>query len=177
MAVQPRAIVLAMSESTTNPTADPGAAEEPAADAREARKKAMDLLARREHGRSELLEKLLRAGFDRDLAAAAVEVLAREGLQDDRRYVEAFLQSRIRQGKGPVRIRLELDRKGIDPGLVEEQLAECRENWLALARSVREKKFGPARPSSYREKAKQMRFLQYRGFEAEQIREALTPDD
>lgn len=166
-----------MTELTTTPRADPGAAEEPAADAREARKKAMDFLARREHGRSELLEKLLRAGFDRDLAAAAVEALAREGLQDDRRYLEAFLQSRIRQGKGPVRIRLELDGKGIDPGLIEAQLAECRADWVALARGVREKKFGPARPSGYREKAKQMRFLQYRGFEPEQIQEAVAADD
>ncbi len=137
----------------------------------------MDFLARREHGRSELLGKLLRAGIDQDLAAEAIESLAREGLQDDRRYVESFLQSRIRQGKGPVRIRLELDGKGIDPGLVEEQFAECGEDWTALARSVREKKFGPARPSGYREKAKQMRFLQYRGFESEQIQGAVAPDD
>jgi regulatory protein len=166
-----------MNESMPDPLVDPAAGEERADEAREARKKAMDFLARREHSRAELLEKLVRAGLDRKIAAEAIDRLAGEGLQDDLRYVEAFLQSRIRQGKGPVRIRLELDGKGIDPGLVDEQFADCREDWVALARSVREKKFGPGPPSGYREKAKQMRFLQYRGFEAEQIQTAVGPDE
>lgn len=156
---------------------DPDAAEERAAAAREARKKAMDFLARREHGRGELLDKLLRAGIDRAIAVEAVGRLAEEGLQDDRRYVEAFLQSRIRQGKGPVRIRLELEGKGIAPELVDDGFAECGEDWVALARSVREKKFGAETPAGYREKAKQMRFLQYRGFETAQIQGAVAPDE
>lgn len=176
-ALRLRAAARPMNDSMRDPGLDPDVADERTAAARQARKKAMDLLARREHSRGELLDKLLRAGIDRDLAAESVARLAEEGLQDDRRYVEAFLQSRIRQGKGPVRIRLELEGKGIAPGLIDEQFAECAEDWVALARSVREKKFGPEPPPDYREKAKQMRFLQYRGFEAAEIQAAVAPGE
>lgn len=175
--MQSRAATEPMNESTPDSAFDRDAAEELAADTRDARKKAMDFLARREHSRDELLDKLLRAGTDRDIAVEAVARLAEEGLQDDRRYVEAFLKSRIGQGKGPVRIRLELEDKGIASGLVDEQFAECGEDWAALARSVREKKFGPEPPANYREKAKQMRFLQYRGFEAAEIQAAVAPGE
>ncbi len=129
----------------------------------------MDCLARREYGRTELQAKLISKGFARDTAAAAVEKLAAEGLQDDRRFVDNFVQARINQGKGPVRIRLDLNQRGINETLVEEVLAERGVDWVSLAREVRQRKFGSGLPRDFREKARQMRFLQYRGFEAEQI--------
>ena len=137
----------------------------------------MDYLARREHPRAELLAKLQRAGFDGETAEAAVERLAAEGLQDDKRYVESFIQARIAQGKGPVRIRSELREAGIEAGLVEEGLAICGADWDALAADVRRKKFGPAPPGSYPDKARQMRFLQYRGFDMSQIEAAVGADE
>jgi len=81
-------------------------------DAIEARKKAMDLLARREHARGELERKLAAAGFDADIAADVLQRLADEGLQSDRRFVESFVQSRINQGKGPLRIHADLGQRG-----------------------------------------------------------------
>ena len=82
-----------------------------------ARKKAMDLLANREHGLVELERKLVNAGFESDVAADAVHALHEEGLQSDRRFVESFVQSRINQGKGPVRIHADLGERGIPGGL------------------------------------------------------------
>ena len=79
----------------------------------EARKKAMDYLARREHGQKELAAKLESAGFEQQTAAEAIAGLVRDGLQDDARFVESFIASRANQGKGPVRIRLELGQRGI----------------------------------------------------------------
>jgi len=143
-------------------------------DAIEARRKAMDLLARREHAREELERKLAAAGFAAELAADAVEKLAQEGLQSDRRFVESFVQSRIRQGKGPVRIHADLGQRGIAAGLVDEILQQAGEDWYALAREVRAKKFGPSPPVEFRDKARQMRFLQYRGFEPDQIQAAVS---
>ncbi|MEX2124499.1 MAG: regulatory protein RecX [Woeseia sp.] len=136
----------------------------------------MDYLARREYGQSELRAKLAGAGFDEQTAASAVLQLAREGLQDDRRFVENFIQSRIHQGKGPVRIRLELGQRGVDAAMVDELLEDGREDWAALARRVRLRKFGAGLPGDFREKARQMRFLQYRGFEQTQIQAAVAPD-
>jgi regulatory protein len=139
-----------------------------------ARKKAMDLLAGREQARSELLRRLRKAGFDHDVAADAIERLTEEGLQSDRRYVEGFVQSRINQGKGPVRIRAELGERGAATDLVEDVLKEADPDWYAMAREVRERKFGPDQAQGYAEKARQMRFLQYRGFESDHIQNAVS---
>jgi regulatory protein len=143
-------------------------------DATEARKKAMDLLARREHARGELERKLAAAGFDADIAADVLQRLAEEGLQSDRRFVEAFVQSRINQGKGPIRIHADLGQRGIAAGLIDEVLAEAGEDWCALARAIRKKKFGLSQPVEFRDRARQMRFLQYRGFEPDQIQAAVS---
>jgi regulatory protein len=146
-------------------------------DAIEARRKAMDLLARREHARGELERKLVTAGFDADITADVLHTLAKEGLQSDRRFVESFVQSRINQGKGPLRIHADLGQRGIPAALVDEVLEHISEDWRALARAVRVKKFGRSRPADFKEKARQMRFLQYRGFEPEQIEAAVSAFD
>lgn len=137
----------------------------------------MDYLARREHGRQELLAKLEASGFEPETATAALEQLARDGLQDDRRFAGSFVQSRINQGKGPVRIRLELQQRGIDGSLVDEALDAAGEDWGELARRVRIGKYGRGQPVGFPEKARQMRFLQYRGFESEHIRRALDKSE
>jgi regulatory protein len=141
----------------------------------EARKKAMDFLARREYGCKELQARLVKAGFDADVSTTAVEQLAAEGLQDDRRFVENFIQSRVNQGKGPVRIQADLGQKGLSSGLVDEILQDSDADWFTIARQQRQKKFGPKEPLEFKEKARQMRFLQYRGFESAHIQAAISP--
>jgi regulatory protein len=140
----------------------------------EARKKAMDYLARREHSRDELSRKMVRAGFPVEVALDAIDDLQKDGLQSDRRFVEAFVQSRISQGKGPARIRADLVQRGIRDAMIQEVLGETEQDWSALAVEVRQKKFGLSPPKDFKAKAQQMRFLQYRGFEQDQIREAVS---
>jgi regulatory protein len=146
-------------------------------DPTEARKKAMDYLARREHGRAELLTKLTKFGFDANVADDAIAQLHDDGLQSDQRFVEAFIQSRINQGKGPVKVRADLRERGIDDGLIDSGLAKAGQDWHALARDVWAKKFGPDQPVGFKEKARQMRFLQSRGFEVGQIQAAVSALD
>lgn len=143
----------------------------------EARKKAMDYLARREYGRLELQAKLEKAGFNTETARVAVDRLAVENLQCDRRFIENFIQSRISKGKGPVRVRLELEERRLEDGLIDEVLSASDIDWLTMARQIREKKFGPVPPADFREKARQMRFLQYRGFEPGHIQAAVAPHE
>jgi regulatory protein len=143
------------------------------ADPKEARTKAMDYLARREYGQDELVKKLAKAGFDADVAADEVARLTDEGLQSDQRFADSFVQSRINQGKGPVRIRQELKERGLRSALVDEALQEAEQDWYELAREVRVRKFGESLPDDFTEKARQMRFLQYRGFESEQVQVAV----
>ena len=140
----------------------------------EARKKAMDYLARREYGRRELQQKLGTAGFDANVSVDAVSQLVADGLQNDRRFTEAFARSRFNQGKGPTRIRGDLGQRGVSSSLVDEVLDDMSVNWFELALEVREKKYGPAIPADFKEKARQMRFLQYRGFEQSHIQAAFA---
>ena len=143
----------------------------------EARKKAMDYLARREHSRDELYHKMEKAGFQSNVALDAIEQLQKDGLQSDRRFVDAFIQARIGQGKGPVRIRAELSQRGIREAMIHEVLAETEQDWHALACDIRVRKFGAQMPQDFKDKARQMRFLQYRGFEPDQVQSAVSSHD
>jgi len=142
----------------------------------EARKKAMDFLARREYGQTELIRKLADKGYDRSVAEQAVNKLTEDGLQSDQRFAEAFVQSRINQGKGPVRIRLDLGQRGVGDAVIEIAIEGAAANWFELARDVRLRKFGTGKPSDFKAKAKQMRFLQYRGFEQDHVQAAFNSD-
>ena len=142
-----------------------------------ARKKAMDYLARREHSREELCRKMKDAGFDVNIALDVIEDLRKEGLQSDRRFVDAFARSRISQGKGPTVIRADLSQRGVRDPVIQEVLLSVEQDWCRLARQVRSKKFGEQVPDEYKEKARQMRFLQYRGFEPEQIQAAIGENE
>ena len=143
----------------------------------EARKKAMDYLARREHARGELLNKLTSFGFDPDVSSVAIAQLTDDGLQSDQRFVEAFIRSRINQGKGPVKIRTDLRERGVGAALIDEGLIEADQDWYQLAREVRLKKFGTGCLGDFKEKARQMRFLQSRGFEKDQLQAAVSADE
>jgi len=143
----------------------------------EARKKAMDYLARREYGQRELEKKLTKAGYDPAVSMLAVKQLTLDGLQDDHRFVENFVQSRISRGKGPVRIHAELAQRDIASILVESVLEEFAVDWYDLAREVRRKKYGRSPPIDFKEKARQMRFLQYRGFQQDHLHAAFLDTD
>ena len=141
---------------------------------KEIRKKAMDFLARREYGLEELTKKLADKGYKRPVVEDELARLGDEGLQSDTRFAEAFVQSRINQGKGPVRIRADLAQRGIRDGVIEGALEASACDWFELAGNERRKKFGSGMPADFKEKARQMRFLQYRGFEPDQVRAAVA---
>lgn len=126
---------------------------------------AVGLLARREHSRGELCQKLAERGFDDQAQQTALEALGEAGLQCDQRFVESFIRSRIARGQGPVRIRAELGRRGVDGHLIGQGLldAESEHDWSELAAQALEKRW-PQVPTEAREKAKAMRFLAQRGF-------------
>jgi regulatory protein len=140
------------------------------------RKKAMDFLARREYGQSELIKKLADKGYDRKVAEQAITKLTAEGLQSDQRFSESFVQSRINQGKGPVRIRLDLGQRGVDDAVIERAIERSGADWRELAREVRQRKFGVALPTDFKAKAKQMQFLLYRGFEQDQVQASFSSE-
>ncbi len=125
---------------------------------------ALNFLARREYGAQELILKLEQKGFDNDVIKEALLDCQRLGLQSDARFCEAICRARIRQGYGPNRIRQELLENKIDPELITAILLKEEDNWLMLARAVRNKKYKEQRPVSFADAQKQKQFLYCRGF-------------
>lgn len=140
------------------------------------RLKAMDLLARREHSQIELKRKLRQREFEPDLIEQALSQLAEEGLQSDARFAEAYAMMRANRGYGARRIELELQERGISDSLRDIAL-EAIDDWAERAQQARIKKFGPAVPTDAASKAKQLRFLQYRGFEGDALKAAFIKVD
>ena len=147
--------------------ADPGACE----------LAALDLLARREHSRSELERKLGARGFAEELIAPTLDALEESGELASARFTESFIRARAARGQGPARIRAELAERGIDREQAAELLQRAGIDWAAIARSVRDKRFGAERPTDFKERARQARFLEYRGFDGDQIGRALRSGD
>ena len=135
---------------------------------------AVELLARREHSRLELTRKLGARGFPDDVIAAVLDELERSGSLADARFTDSFVRSRVARGQGPQRIRAELAQRGIADA--DAALRGAEVDWLETIRAVRRKRFGPDLPRDYPDRARQARFLQYRGFSSEQIRAALELD-
>ncbi len=125
---------------------------------------AVRLLSRREHSAMELYEKVRQKGFSSGEAQEAVDRCQQMDLQNDHRFVEVYTRSRIRQGYGPLKIRQELNGKGIDKGIIQDILQQEEGNWLAYALEVWQKKSRGQEEMSFNEMQKQQRFLLYRGF-------------
>ncbi len=141
----------------------------------ECRAKAIELLARREHSVRELSIKLQQRGFGLAMIEEVLNALQNERLLSNERFAEEYVRVRSSKGIGPQRLRQELAERGIAAELSDCFLDDC--DWSQLAVGVRLKKFGSALPTDFKDRAKQARFLQYRGFTAEQIRLAINNDD
>ena len=133
------------------------------------RRTAMDLLARREHGRVELTRKLRQRGALPEMIDTALDRLTEEGLLSESRYLESFVSYRSRSGYGPLRIREELTQRGLQRTDIELALRESGINWQEQLEDTWRRKFSGHLPIDARERAKQGRFLSYRGYSMEMI--------
>ncbi|MGV8917904.1 MAG: recombination regulator RecX [Pseudomonas sp.] len=138
------------------------------------RRTAMDLLARREHGRVELTRKLRQRGAPPELIEPALDRLTEEGLLSESRYLESFISYRARSGYGPLRIREELNQRGLQRADVEQALKECGFNWQEKLEETWRRKFDGRLPQDVRERAQQGRFLSYRGYPLDLIGRLLS---
>ena len=139
---------------------------------------AMDYLSRREHATHELFQKLLaKEEYEADEISEALARLADQGLLSDQRFTEAFINQRFNRGAGPLKIRAELRQKGVSDAMIGTYLNERDVLWCKSAQAVYVKKYGLEYPSDLKEKARQNRFLQSRGFSGEQIRYAMRGND
>jgi regulatory protein len=139
------------------------------------RSAAVALLARRDYASGELRKRLKARGYDAAVAAAVITELAAGGALNDARFAENYVTYHAARGQGPTRIGADLRALGLPGELIESALGPGSD-WAARAHAVRLRKFGRALPQSWREKGRQARFLQYRGFSSDHIRAALGTD-
>lgn len=148
--------------------------------------RAIALLARREYGRAELRQRLLaRTSADeaRERNAAEVDAvldeLAAQGLLSDDRYARSVVLRKA--GSHSARAITEtLKAQGVADETVRQALAHREVDDDAVMRALWQRRFGQP-PRDERDKARQVRFLQSRGFALSAIlrflRSARSDDD
>lgn len=125
----------------------------------------------REHSQRELLDKLALRGYSRIDVEPIIAEFAKQGWQDNQRFAESYARQRMMKGYGPVRIRYELQQRGIDE-VDLEQLAELNlGGWLNALLQVYQNKFDQQPKLNRAEWLKRSRFLQQRGFSHEMIKQ------
>ena len=138
------------------------------------RRTAMDLLARREHGRVELTRKLRQRGACPEMIDVALDRLTEDNLLSESRYLESYISHRARSGYGPLRIREELNQRGLARSDIEQALRECGFNWQEQLEDTWRRKFSGQLPEDARERARQGRFLSYRGYPLDMVGRLLS---
>jgi len=127
----------------------------------------MRFLARREHSRAELVQKLAPHAEGSEQIETLLDDLVRQGFLSDARYAEGIARTRGARF-GSERVEHELRQKGVADSLVNNAIRELRDGDLATARVIWEKKFGSF-PKDAKQRARQVRFLQSRGFNLQTI--------
>ncbi|MGH8085581.1 MAG: recombination regulator RecX [Lysobacter sp.] len=138
--------------------------------------RALTLLVRREHSRQELTRKLVTRGLDPVEVEAAVAKLADAGWQDDTRFAESLVRSRVNGGYGPIHIRAELGTHGLDSDTVAAALDSFEGDWIENARDLIRRRCGESAADDLAWRRKATDLLMRRGFPGDVIRAATRFD-
>jgi regulatory protein len=134
--------------------------------------RAVDLLAQREYSRQALQEKLLSEQASAEDVAQALAQLEARGLVDDTRVAETLVNRRA--GKlGSMRLRQELQAKGLSADVVADTVAALKDSELVRALTIWQKKFGVVATDAAT-RNRQARFLATRGFSGDVVRQVVA---
>ena len=144
-----------------------------AAEAYEAEKKAIALLARAEQSTYMLSTKLESRGFSKKAVLIALERLAAEGILSDSRFAEAYAAARLsRRAEGPASLVVALRARGVNGDAAKAAVAAVLgpgERAAALAKAAAKEL-----RRSGRDKRNLERRLRALGFKSDEIAEALS---
>tara|TARA_Y100000766_G_C18716304_1_gene511630 strand:- start:331 stop:792 length:462 start_codon:yes stop_codon:yes gene_type:complete len=136
------------------------------------RLKIMDFLSRREHSSKEIYNKMSQRVESIEMLKNSIDELISDGLLSDERFAESYFNSRKRKGFGPIRIKNELSQRGINENLFNK--IEQDTDWTPLALAALRKKTNGNNPEEMKEILKVKNFLNYRGFEFQDIDKAFS---
>lgn len=129
--------------------------------------RALRMLARREHAREELRRKLERLAVEGDNVDAVLDELAARGWVSDARFAEQAIRTRSRRF-GPLKVAHQLRSKGVEAETIAAAFRAAGDDGIANLDEVWSRRFSST-PGNDRERARQIRFLQCRGFALDQI--------
>jgi regulatory protein len=130
---------------------------------------AMKLLAKRDHSTAEVRQKLLsRYGEAPD---GVIQHLTQKRFLDDRRFAEGYISGR--EKRGMLRLKNELEARGVPPDVVAETLAGGQ--WPSLHEALTARMVGwkLRAPLHRRDAARLFRALARLGYEEDAIREEI----
>jgi regulatory protein len=163
-------------------TPEDGPREEAGAEDRESGERrlyarALARLARREYGRRELASRLARTGAPAAAIASVLDRLEQEGWLNEERFVRERLRILLGRGYGPLRLRVELERAGLDRATIETRLRALGGEALAAARALCLRRLGPDWTEDPARVARARALLARRGFASETLRRLLRGED
>ena len=136
------------------------------------RLKIMDFLSRREHSSKEIFQKMSPRVEFKEMLEDSIDQLIQDGLISNERFAESYFQSRKNRGYGPLRIKNELKQKGVNEGLFNT--IQEGTDWPSYALKALEKKINGKYPDGMKEVLKLKNFLNYRGFNFQDINKAFS---
>ena len=159
-------------ESVTEPVepAEPSFAEQLAA----ARAYAMRSLARRESAESELARRLRQQGYQEEVIEAVLDYCRGYNWVNDERYGAMAVRAGAVKGHGPLKIRFELRRKGLDDGQIDAAFEQPELDWFELAFDLLERRAKIADLADFKLRMKWLKYLLGRGFTQDQARYAIS---
>lgn len=132
--------------------------------------KALSLLVRREHSARELKTKLARRGMEAADSEKAVAELAAKDFQNDGRFGEMLVRSRLEGGYGERWIVAELRTHGIAEEQARALVAAAEPDWTQLVRRQLQRRYGARRAASVMERDKRAGYLLRRGFDPSAVK-------
>jgi regulatory protein len=131
--------------------------------------KSIDLLSRREHSVQELQNKLRLREFQPDDITEVIDFLIVEDYISESRFADCIFRTRISKGYGKRFIVNELGQKGLTQRDIALAAENVDVNWYHQAEEVYNKRFKEVNITDNKDKAKRIRFMQYRGFSSDEI--------
>lgn len=154
-------------------------AENPSIDAKRVNKAigyACRILSMREYSEKAIYQKILTKGYESSEVDLVIGFLLDNNWLSNQRFCEVFVRSKISRGQGLSRIRFELNEQGINNELLNSVLNSQEPiNWQNVCDKVAERKIeSSCLQNTIKDRQKMQRFLMYRGFSGEQIRNSVN---
>lgn len=156
-------------ESVTEPV-EPTFEEQLAA----ARAYAMRSLARRESAESELARRLRQQGYQEEVIEVVLDYCRGYNWVNDERYGAMAVRAGAAKGQGPLKIRFDLRRKGLDDGQIDAAFEQPELDWFELAFALLERRASVAELDDFKLRMKWLKYLLGRGFTQDQARYAIS---